>query len=111
MRRIATILKASEAATVRKAVTEAGATLVIVTPLARHANAVNLGQWFCDGTMSGADQPVRLEALAEDANATNIVSVILAHARSGGIENIIPFPSGKPVREVLPEAMRQVANG
>lgn len=111
MRRIAMVLKSSEATAVRKAVTVAGATLVIVTPVGRRDGTVNLGRWFCERVNTDDDQPVRLEVIAEDSASQQIVSAILAHARSGGIENIIPFPSGKPVREVLPEDLRQVANG
>jgi hypothetical protein len=111
MRRIATVLKSSEAATVRKAVTAAGASLVIVTPITRHNGAVNLVMWYCDGAGSNADRPVRLEVIAEDESSNKIVSAILAHARSGGIENIIPFPSAKLTQEVLPESVRQVVNG
>lgn len=111
MRRIATVLKSSEAATVRKAVTAAGASLVIVTPISRHNGAVNLVMWYCDGAGSGADRPVRFEVITEDANSNNVVSAILANARTGGIENIIPFPAGKLPQEVLPENVRQAANG
>jgi len=108
MRRIATVLKSSEAATVRKAVTAAGASLVIVTAISRHDRSVNLGMWYCDG--AGADRPVRLEVIAEDANSNDVVSAILAHAHTGGIENIIPFPSGKLTPAALPENLREVAN-
>jgi len=113
MRRIATVLKSSEAATVRKAVTAAGASLVIVTAVSRHDRSVNLGMWYCDGAGAGsdADRPVRLEVLTEDAHSNNIVSAILANARAGGIENIIPFPTGRLAQEVLPENARQAANG
>lgn len=111
MRRIATVLKSSEAATVRKAVTAAGASLVIVTPISRHDGAVNLVMWYCDGAASGADRPVRFEVITEDANSNSVVSAILAHARTGGIENIIPFPAAKLPQEVLPESVRQAVNG
>ena len=111
MRRIAAVLKSSETASVRKAVTAAGASLVIVTPLSPHNDAVNLVMWYCDDASSGVDRPVRMEVIAEDANANNIVSAILANARAGGIENIIPFPTVKQPQEVLPESERQAANG
>jgi nitrogen regulatory protein PII len=112
MRRIATVLKSSEAATVREAVKAAGASLVIVTPLSPHNGAVNLVMWYCDSASSGVDRPVRLEVIAEDANANanNIVSAILANARSGGIENIIPFLAGKLLQAVLPESKREARN-
>lgn len=109
MRRIAMVLKSSEAASVRKAATAAGANLVIVTPISKRNGAVNLGRWYCDDV--GADQAVRLEVIAEDESSNAIVSAILAHARAGGIENIIPFPSGKQSQTVLPETVRQVVNG
>ena len=111
MRRIAMVLKSSEAATVRKAVTAAGASLVIVTPISRHNGAVNLVMWYCDGAGSDADLPVRLEVITEDANSNNVVSAILANARAGGIENIIPFPAAKLPQKTLPEIERDVANG
>lgn len=111
MRRIAMILKSSEATTVRKAVAAAGANLVIVTPISRRNGTVNLGRWYCDDAGLDTDQPVRLEVIAEDESSNAIVSVILAHARAGGIENIIPFPGGKQLQEVLPENVRQVVNG
>lgn len=108
MRRIATVLNSSEAAIVRKAVTAAGASLVIVTAISRHDSSVNLGMWYCDG--AAADRPVRLEVIAEDANSNKIVSAILANARAGGIENIIPFPAGKPASVILPENERELVN-
>jgi nitrogen regulatory protein PII len=111
MRRIATVLKSSEVSTVRKAVTAAGASLVIITPISSHDGAVNLVMWYCDGAGSNADRPVRLEVVTEDSNSSNVVSAILAHARAGGIENIIPFPTAKPPQEVLPESVRQAVNG
>lgn len=111
MRRIAMVLKSIEAAAVRKAVTVAGASLVIATPISRRDGTVNLGKWYCSGAGMDDDQPVRLEVVAEDADSDAVVSAILAHAHAGGIENIIPFPGGKRLQEVLPENARQAAHG
>lgn len=110
MRHITMVLKSSETATVRKAVLAAGASLVIVTAVSHHNGAVNLGEWYCDGAGSGADRPVRLEVIAEAAKSNNIISTILANARAGGIENIIPFPGGELPQAVLRESKRGAAN-
>lgn len=104
------VLKSSETAIVRKAVMAAGASLVIVTPVSRHNGAINLDGWYCDGTGSGADRPVRLEIIADVAKSNNIVSAFLANARAGGIENIISFPAGKPPKATLRESRREEAN-
>jgi len=110
MRRITTVLKSSEAVAVRKAVTAAGASLVIVTPSSSHNGVVNFGEWCGNGAGARADGTVRLEVIVEDATAHNIASAILANAHTCGIENIIPYPAGRRTHLALPEISREAIN-
>lgn len=93
MKRIATILNTSEISAVRKAVTAAGASLVRIAPIVRCGRPVELGMWYRDSAQTGDEQSVRLEVVSEDADSDAIISAILANARVGGIENVVPFPA------------------
>lgn len=92
MKRIATVLKASEVTSVRKAVSVAGASHIVITPISHRECAIDLGDWYCGTPVSEHDDHVRLDATVDDDRSDDIISAILTTAHVGKIENIAPRP-------------------
>jgi nitrogen regulatory protein PII len=106
MKRITTVLRASEAATVRKAVCLAGAERVAITPVPHRESAIQLADWRWDASASGQPDPVRLDVVVDDTHSDGVVSAILSTARVGKIENVVSVASKT---NVVPHRRRKVA--
>ncbi len=87
MKIIATILKASEALDVRRAVARAGAENFVLFPVSRRAE---LNDWSCGST--DREDHVRIEVTSADDRSEGILSAIMRTAHVGKIEAFtVPF--------------------
>ena len=89
MKRITTVLKASEATAVRKAVCIAGANQTVITRISHRECVTQLGDWYCGTHVSKRDDHVRLDVTADDDHSEAIISAIIKTAHAGKIESIV----------------------
>jgi hypothetical protein len=79
MKRIATLVRESEAMAVRKAVCMAGAESVVITPITPHSDAIDSWPWY------GEHGHVQLEVRTDDSHYGGIVSAIKRAVYVGNI--------------------------
>lgn len=86
MKRITTVLKESEAMTVRKAVcTIAGAERVVITPIPYRMCGVDMVDILSEKIIAESCKQVRLDVMADDSIAGSIVAAIRRIAHAGNI--------------------------
>ena len=86
MKRITTVLKESEAMSVRKAVcTLAGAERVVITPIPYWMCGVDMVDIYSEKLIAESCKQVRLDVTADDGMAGSIVAVIRRIAHAGRI--------------------------
>jgi nitrogen regulatory protein PII len=90
MNRITMVLKSSDVMAVRRAVFEAGASRVVVTPLPRQEWAT-YRDWYLGKHASWGNEPIRIDVGVDECHADKIVSAFLTTARSGKIEKITQY--------------------
>jgi hypothetical protein len=76
MQRITTVLKASEAMAVRKAVCMAGAECVVIIPMPLCRCTAERENWYFEQPVARSDVHVRLEVTVNDIHYGGIVSAI-----------------------------------
>lgn len=79
MKRITTLLRESQAMTVRKAVCMAGAESVVITPVTPHSDLIDSWLWH------GEHGHVQLEVRTDDSHYGGIVSAIKRTVHVGNI--------------------------
>lgn len=107
MKRITTVLKASEATAVRKAVFVAGGSYMVITPISHRECVTQLGDWYCGTQVSGRDDHVRLDVTADDDYSEDIISAIIKTAHAGKIESIVHLPA--KAGRVSPSLLKRAA--
>jgi hypothetical protein len=85
MKRIATLVRESEAMAVRKAVCMAGAESVVITPITPHSDAINSWLWNGERPSAPIDVHVRFEVRTDDSHYGGIVSAIKRAVHVGNI--------------------------
>jgi hypothetical protein len=85
MKRIATLVRESEAMAVRKAACIAGAESVVITPITTHACVINSWLWNGEPSSSPKDVHVRFEVRTDERHYSGIVSAIKRAVHVGNI--------------------------
>ena len=86
MQRITTVLKESEAMTVRKAVcATAGAERVVITPIPYRMCGVDMVDLYSEKIIADSCKQVRLDVTADDSMVGSIVAVIRRIVHTGKI--------------------------
>jgi len=85
MKRISTVLRESEAMSVRKTVCIAGAEHVVITPLTYRMCGIDMVDIYSDKMVAELDTHVRLDVMADDNRSGSIVSAIRRIAHHGKI--------------------------
>lgn len=86
MQRITTVLKASEAMAVRKAVCMAGAECVVIVPMPLCLSASGQENWCFEQPAARSEVHVRLEVTANDLHCGGIISAIRRIVHAGRID-------------------------
>ena len=87
MKRITTVLKESEAMTVRKAVCSmARAERVVITPIPYRMRGVDMLEVHSKKTIHEPFKQVRLDVTADDSMAGNVIAVIRRAAHAGRVD-------------------------
>ncbi len=85
MKRITTVLKESEAMTVRKAVCVAGGEHVVITPIPYRICLVDTVDIRAKKTIHDSCKHVRFDVTAEDSMAGSVIEIIRRIAHAGNI--------------------------
>ena len=104
MKRIVVVLRAADAATVRKAAFTAGTEWLTITPVSRRESANKFEDWR--SVPSDQQNAVRLDVIVDDNNSDRVVSAILSSAQAGAIEK---FASINSTSNALPLRRQKVA--
>jgi nitrogen regulatory protein PII len=97
MQRITTVLRASEAMTVRKAVCIAGAERVVITPLGYRRCGVDMMDIYDGKRMTESGKQVRLDVTADNSRSGSIISAIRNIAHAGSI--VLASRHDRPLRK------------
>lgn len=93
MKRITAVLKASEVTDVRKAIFAAGGGRIVVATVSHRLGAIELADWYCGTPDAIQGDYIRLDVMVDDGRSAEVVSAIIATARSGMIEKIVFIPA------------------
>lgn len=93
MKRITAILKTSEATEVRKAIFAAAGSNVMLTTVPHRTGAIQLADWRCATADTERSDYVRLRVTLDDERSQEVISAIIATARTGMIEKIARLPA------------------
>ncbi len=85
MKRISTVLKESEAMTVRKVVCLAGGAQVVITPIPYRLCGVDMVDIYSEKIIAKSCKQVQLDVTTDDSMAGSIVAVIRRIAHAGKI--------------------------
>lgn len=100
MKRITTLLRESEAMTVRNAICIVGGKSVVITPISQTLCAIDPLQWRGDQSSAQNEMHVRFEVTADDSHHRSIASAIKRTSHSGRI--IVVFNHGmRPINSVV----------
>lgn len=88
MNKITMLVRAAEAAAIRKALFTAGAHRVAIVPLHSEEWNLALADWYIGKPLMWQDAPLRFDVHVEPNNTDAIISAFLQSAHVGKIENI-----------------------
>jgi nitrogen regulatory protein PII len=86
MKRITTVLKESEAMTVRKAVCLAGGEHIVITPIPYRMCGVDAVDLFNEKIIAGSYRQVKIDVTTDDSLAGGVIAVIRRIAHAGRID-------------------------